>query len=156
MLGRQGPLDRDLVKEWMTLDWAKDYPGAVATPMRTALAGHLDALLMRDFTGYALDGAMVDQARRVFSRLPMAERVLSRLRSAAASIPAWRPAEALGPAGQRWFGLASGKELTQAVVPGLYTVEGFHRALLPRLPKAIQEGSLRELGAGAGLSCCGS
>jgi type VI secretion system protein ImpL len=139
MLGRQGPLDRALIREWMALDWQQSFPGAVGTPVRDALAGHLDAMLAGDFITYPLDGALVDQARRVFSRLPMAERIYSRMRSAAAGAAPWRPAEALGPAGVRWFTTASGRPVAEVEVPGLFTVEGLHRSLLPRLPRAILE-----------------
>jgi type VI secretion system protein ImpL len=137
MLGRQGPLDASLIKEWMTADWAQAYPGAVATPMREKLIGHLDAMLADDFASYALDGVLVDQARRVFSRLPMSERVYARLRNTATDVAAWRPADALGLAGQRLFALKSGAPLTEAAVPGLFTVEGLYRSFLPRLPKGI-------------------
>lgn len=139
MLGRQGPLDRGLVKEWMALDWQQSFPGAVGAPLRDALAGHLDALLAEDFIAYPVDGALVDQARRIFSRLPMAERIYTRLRTAAANVAPWKPAELLGPAGQRWFARASNRPLAEAEVPGLFTVDGLHRALLPRLPAAILE-----------------
>jgi type VI secretion system protein ImpL len=139
MLGRAGPLDRSLVKEWMALDWQQSFPGAVGTPTRDALALHLDALLAQDFARYPLDGALVDQARRIFSRLPMAERIYSRLRTAAANAPPWRPGEAMGAAGQRWFTTASGRPLAEVAVPGIFTVEGLHRGLLPRLPAAILE-----------------
>ena len=139
MLGRLGPLDRSLVKEWMSLDWDQAFPGAVGVPMRDELSGHLQTLLAQDFIKYPLDGALVDQARRVFSRLPMPARVYARLRSVANITPPWRPADALGQAGRRWFSLASGKPLADAAIPGLYTVDGLHRGLLPRLPQAILE-----------------
>ncbi|MGG5812420.1 type VI secretion system membrane subunit TssM [Falsiroseomonas sp. CW058] len=139
MLGRQGPLDRALVREWMVLDWQQAFPGAVGTPVRDALTQHLDALLGQDFISYPLDGALVDQARRIFSRLPMAERIYTRLRAVAANAPPWKPADAIGPAGARWFTLASNRPLAELQVPGLYTVEGLHRSLLPRLPQAILE-----------------
>jgi type VI secretion system protein ImpL len=139
MLGRAGPLDRALVQEWMALDWQQSFPGAVGTPTRDALALHLDALLRQDFLRYPLDGALVDQARRIFSRLPMAERIYTRWRSAAQNTPPWRPAEAMGAAGQRWFTTASGRPLAEVTVPGTFTIEGLHRALLPRLPAAILE-----------------
>ena len=139
MLGRQGPLDPSLIQEWMSADWAQAYPGAVGAPKREALMGHLDALLATDFATYPLDGALVDEARRVFSRLPMSERVYARLRSTATDIAPWRPADSLGPAGQRLFALASGQPIAEASVPGLFTVEGLHRSFLPRLPKAIQD-----------------
>lgn len=139
MLGRTGPMDRALVREWMALDWQQAFPGAVGTPMREALAGHLQALLATDFSRYALDGALVDQARRIFSRLPMAERIYSRLRTAANNVPPWKPGEAMGVAGQRWFATASGRPVAELAVPGLFTVEGLHKALLPQLPRAILE-----------------
>ncbi|MFT8247009.1 type VI secretion system membrane subunit TssM [Roseomonas sp. BN140053] len=138
MLGRQGPLDKPLVREWMAADWSRTYPGAVNQPQRDALLGHLDALLASDFASYPVDGALVDAARRVFSRLPMAERVYSRLRGAGEGIRPWRPADALGAAGQRFFVRASGKPLTEGV-PGLYTLDGLYRGLLPRLAQGVRE-----------------
>ena len=139
MLGRQGPLDGALIEEWMAADWGQAYPGAVAAPNREALLRHLRALLGQDYATYALDGAMVDQARRVFSRMPMAERVYARLRTTAVEAAPWRPAEALGPSGQSLFELKSGQPLAQAAVPGLFTVSGLYDGFLPRLPKAIAE-----------------
>jgi type VI secretion system protein ImpL len=144
MLGRQGPLDQPLIKEWMTLDWEQAYPGAVGAPMRESLAGHLDAALTEaaspeGLASAAIDGALVDEARRVFSRLPMSERVYARLRGSAADAAPWRLAEAIGPAGQRLFSYAKVKPLAEAVVPGLFTVDGLHRSFLPRLPQAIRD-----------------
>jgi type VI secretion system protein ImpL len=137
MLGRQGPMDAPLVKEWMLADWARAFPGAMGQPQRDTLAGHLDALLARDFPAYPLDGALVDGARRVFSRLPMAERVYSRLRPLGQSLRPWSPAEALGPAGQRYFTRASGRPLTEGI-PGLYTIDGLFRTLMPALGDAVR------------------
>ena len=139
MLGRQGPLDRVLVREWMKLDWAQSYPGAIQAPQRDSLAQHLDSLLDTDFSAYPLDGPLVDQARRVFSRLPMAVRVYGRLKTANLDLPPWKPGDALGPAGRRWFALASGKPLDDAAVPGFFTATGFNKGLLPKLPQAIVE-----------------
>ncbi|HYZ32335.1 MAG TPA: type VI secretion system membrane subunit TssM, partial [Crenalkalicoccus sp.] len=138
MLGRQGPLDAALVREWMLADWARAYPGATGQPTREALAAHLDALLARDFAAFPLDGALVDASRRVFSRLPMAERVMSRLRPLGQKLSPWTPADAVGAAGQRYFTRASGKPLTEGV-PGLYTVDGLYRTLLPGLGAKVRE-----------------
>jgi type VI secretion system protein ImpL len=139
MLGRQGPLDPALVKEWMNADWTRLYPSMVDSAKRESLSAHLAALLEQDFKTYPVDGLLVDQARRVFSRLPMSERVYARLRGSAADTAPWRPSEALGPSGQRLFVLRSGKPLAEAAVPAIHTVEGFYRSFLPRLPKAIVE-----------------
>ncbi|MCX7371705.1 MAG: type VI secretion system membrane subunit TssM [Alphaproteobacteria bacterium] len=138
MLGRQGPLDRGLVREWFALDWQTAFPGAVNQPGRDALGRHLEALLSGPLAEYPLDGALVDEARRVFSRLPMAQRVYSRLRASAENIPAWTPAQPLGQAGQRFFARASGRPLTEGV-QGLYTIDGLYRGVLPRIPAAVLE-----------------
>ncbi len=137
MLGRQGPLDKPLVREWLLADWLRSFPGATGAPQRDALLGHLDALLAMDFSAYPLDGALVDGARRVFSRLPMAERVYSRLRPLGQQLRPWTPAEAVGPAGQRFFTRASGRPLTEGV-PGLYTVDGLYKGLMPALGDAVR------------------
>jgi type VI secretion system protein ImpL len=138
MLGRQGPLDRSLVAEWFRLDWEQLYPGAVNQPGRDALGRHLAALLATDFPAYPVDGALVDAARRVISRVPLAERVFVRWRAMAGEAAPWRPADALGAAGQRYFARASGRPLTEGI-PGAFTVEGLHRVLLPNLPRAVLE-----------------
>jgi type VI secretion system protein ImpL len=138
MLGRQGPLDRGLVSEWFRLDWEQIYPGAVNAPGREALMRHLTALLATDFPAYPVDGALVDAARRVISRVPLSERVFVRWRAMAGDARPWRPADALGAAGQRYFARASGRPLTEGV-PGAFTVEGLHRVLLPNLPRAVLE-----------------
>jgi type VI secretion system protein ImpL len=134
MLGASGPLDRDLVRAWMSLDWQATYAGAFMTPVRDDLARHLDALLAEPLPAIPLDGALLASARATFSRVPLVSRVYSRIVSsgAAQSVPPWRPADALGAAGVRVFVRASGKPLTEGV-PGFYTVDGFYKVLLPAL-----------------------
>lgn len=143
MLGQEGPLDLDVVKAWFARDWLQSFPGAVNQPIRDALAGHLNATLARNFQRYPMDGALVDAARRVFSRLPLAERVFSRLQTAAAAsanaMPPWRPADALGQAGQQYFVRASGQPLTEGI-PALYTLDGLYRGLLPVLGDVVRQG----------------
>jgi type VI secretion system protein ImpL len=138
MLGKQGPLDAALVREWMREDWARAFPGATNQPVRDGLLAHLDALLGSDFSAFPLDGALVDSARRVFSRLPMAGRVYARLRPLAQELPPWVPADALGPAGQRYVARASGRPLSEGI-PGLFTVDGLYKGLLPRLGAVVRE-----------------
>ena len=139
MLGSQGPMDRELVHEWMTLDWAAAYPGPAAAPFRDSLARHLDALLAGSLPEILLDGELVAQARATFSRVPLAQRVYSRIKPAAAAqrVAPWKPSDALGPAGVRVFLRASGKALSDGI-PGFLTVEGFHKVLLPSLGGAAK------------------
>jgi type VI secretion system protein ImpL len=140
MLGGEGPLDVDLVREWMALDWRVAYPGATQVPMAASLRRHLDALLAEPLPAIALDGELVAQTRATFSRVPVAQRVYSRIRPSAAAmrVPAWTPAEALGPAGGRIFVRVSGKPLTEGIA-GFLTADGFHDVLLRSLPDAIKE-----------------
>ena len=53
------------------------------------------------------------------------------------ALPEWRPADALGPAGVALFVRASGKPLTEGI-PGFFTVDGFHKVLLPSLAGATR------------------
>jgi type VI secretion system protein ImpL len=140
MLGNQGPLDKPLVMAWMNLDWQRLYPGPAAQPIRDDLMQHLTALLDQPLPNLPLDGGLVAAARATFSRVPIAERVYSRIRDSAqaASVPAWTPAEALGPAGTPLFSRVSGKPLTDGI-PGFFTVRGFHFVLLPALSHAASD-----------------
>ncbi|GGH20159.1 hypothetical protein GCM10007036_23550 [Alsobacter metallidurans] len=140
MLTRQAPIiDRALLKEWMRLDWEQAVPGAVGAPARASLAAHLDTLLQGDFPRYAPDTALVEEARIVFSKLPLPERIYGRLRLSNGSAAPWRAADVIGAAGQRWFTARSGVRLEDVSVPGLYTIEGLNRVFLSRLPGAVAE-----------------
>ncbi len=140
MLGGDGPLDKDLVREWMALDWQVAYPGSAAAPLRASLSRHLDALLSGPLPAIALEGELVAAARGTFGRVTLAQRVYSRIRPSAAarSVPPWRPSDALGAAGGVVFVRASGRPLDDGV-PGFYTIDGFHKVLLPTLGDAVRQ-----------------
>ncbi len=138
MLGGLGPLDAGLVREWMQLDWQNAYPGVGDAALRADLAKHLDALLANPLPAVPLDGRLIEDARRTFSRVSLAERVYSRLRPLAANVPAWTPGAALGASGAPLFVRASGKPLTDGI-PGLYTRKGFYGVVLPSLPLAVKQ-----------------
>ena len=139
MLGNAGPLDASLVREWMKLDWQTAYPGLGFVPLREALLRHLDALLAEPLPQLQLDGELVRTARLRIATVPLAQRVYSRIRPSAAAqrLPEWRPSDALGPAGVPLFVRASGKPLTDGI-PGFFTVDGFHKVLLPSLADAVK------------------
>ena len=139
MLGNAGPLDASLVREWMRLDWQAAYPGLGYAPLRDSLLQHLDALLAEPLPQIQLDGALVTAARARIATVPLAQRVYSRIKPSAAAqrLPPWRPSDALGPAGLPLFVRASGKPLTDGV-PGFFTVDGFHKVLLPSLGAAAK------------------
>ena len=140
MLGRAGPLNRDLVRAWMAQDWLNRYPGPINASIREKLIRHLDALLKNPLPTIQLDDALVAAARATFSRVPPAVRAYSLIEPspAAQSIPPWRPADALGAGGAGVFVRATGKPLTEGI-PGFYTVDGFHKVLLPALATATKQ-----------------
>ncbi len=151
MLGSAGPLDRDLVKEWMSLDWQSQWPGPAAQDLRDSLERHLAALLDQPLEKVPLDGALIEDARRTFSRVTLADRVYSTIKGSqpARALPPWRPADAAGASGVRVFIRRSGAPLTEGV-PGFFTIDGFHKVLLPKPARRHHTGGQRKLGAGQG------
>ncbi len=137
MLGSQGPLDRASVSEWMHFDWQTAYPGPTAEPLRKNLEVHLAALLDEPLPQITLDGVLIEDARRTFSRVSLADRVYANIRRSpeAAALAPWVPGDAAGASGARVFVRKSGAALTTGV-PGFFTVDGFHKVLLPKLPAA--------------------
>jgi type VI secretion system protein ImpL len=132
MLGGAGPLDPNLVRAWeQQLDWDSAYPDPA---LRASLTQHLDALLAAALPPVALDGGLINDARSTFSRVPLAGRVYSRIKLSAdaQAVAAWTPAAAIGPSGVADFVRLSGKPLTDGI-PGFFTVDGFHRVLLPNV-----------------------
>ncbi|MCB8881032.1 type VI secretion system membrane subunit TssM [Acidisoma cellulosilytica] len=141
MLGNDGPLDINLVKDWMQLDWSTRYPGAEMQPLRDALSRHLSVMLANPLPSIPLDGALVRMARSVFSRMSPAERAYSRIRptSSPADVMAWSPASALGSAdAASLFVRTSGRPLTDSI-PGFFTARGFRDMLLPALAPTAKQ-----------------
>ncbi len=145
ILGRQGPMDRELVEQWIGADIAAAFPGDDAADVRDALDGHLAALLEYPLRPVPLNGPLVEQVRAVLTRQPLAAYVYARaMRTALVqSLPAWTVADNAGPAGGRVFDLRDGQPLNTGV-PGIFTHEGYHTvflALLPRVTKDATEDS---------------
>ena len=113
-------------------------PGAKG--LRDSLERHLAALLDQPLEKVPLDGALIEDARRTFSRVTLADRVYSTIQGspAARALPPWRPADAAGASGVRVFIRRSGAPLTDGV-PGFFTVDGFYKVLLPGLPTATMQ-----------------
>ena len=148
MLGRQGPLDRRAGARMDGGRLGRAFP-APRPPHAGAAAGHLDALLAAGFLRYPLDGALVDEARRVFS--PPADGRAGLFAGCAdgPDAPPWAPADPLGPAGQRLFvRLRAGhspRRRSRGCSPSRACTGRSCRGC-PRDPRR----GLRELGAGAG------
>ncbi len=135
ILGRAGPLDRELVMQWFSADLLATFPGEDETPVREALAGHADAMLHQPLAQLGLNDALVARARAVLNREPLAEYSYNRIMRSkrVLAIPPWTVAENGGPGAGRVFQLRSRKPLDSGV-NGIYTWAGYHNVFLTVLP----------------------
>ena len=69
-----------LIKEWMHYDWQATWSSPADQDLRQRLERHLAALLDEPLPKVALDGALIEDARRTFSRVSLADRVYSVIR----------------------------------------------------------------------------
>jgi type VI secretion system protein ImpL len=131
MLGLQGPMNQELVKEWMVLDWSLAYPGPSRDQFRADLEVHLDALLDQPMQEIALNGPLVEQVQGLLSEMPLAQRVYNGIINspAAVSLPTWRISDAGGPAVARVLVRSSGKPLSDGV-EGIFTYNGFNEVFV--------------------------
>lgn len=132
MLGLQGPMNADLVRQWMQDDWALAYPGVVRDPLRADLGLHLDALLAQPMEEIALNGPLIEQVQSILSEMPLAQRVYNGIigSSKATALPKWRITEIGGPAVARVLVRSSGKPLNDGI-EGIFTYDGFNNVFLP-------------------------
>jgi len=140
ILGRQGPLDRQLVDQWLGADISASFPGEDNAEQREALQAHVHALLEYPLATLSLNGPLVAQARGILTRQPLSEYVYNRLlrTSVVQSLPEWTVADNAGPAGGRVFELRDGKPLNTGM-PGIFTWNGYHSIFLPLLPGVTKD-----------------
>ena len=143
ILGREGPLDRGLVEQWMQADVANAYPGDEDAPTRDALLAHVKAMIARPLTAIPLNGPLVEQVRTILNKEPLAEYSYNRIMRSprVRALPAWTVAENGEPGASRVFTLRSGQPLGADAggVPGIYTWAGYHSVFLPLLPTVTQD-----------------
>ena len=132
MLGLQGPMNAELVKEWMAIDWEVSYPGVQRRELRADLADHLDALLSQPMEEIALNGPLIERVQGILTEMPLAQRVYNGIinSNAATELPKWRITDVGGPAVARVLVRSSGKPLNDGI-PGIFTYEGFNTVFLP-------------------------
>lgn len=131
MLGQQGPMSRELVKEWMELDWSVSYPGDAREELRRDLGDHLATLLDAPMDEIGLNGPLVEQIQGLLSEMPLAQRVYNGIinSSRARNLPQWRLTDIGGPAIARAIVRSSGKPLNEGI-EGIYTYDGFNSVFL--------------------------
>jgi len=130
-LGLVGPMNRDLVSEWLREDWALAFPDTSREPLRDDLQGHLDALLSAPLLPVALNNDLVLAVQRVLTQMPQAQRVYNGIISSpeAARLPEWRLTDVAGPVLARGLSRSSGKQLNDGI-DGIYTYRGFQEVFL--------------------------
>jgi type VI secretion system protein ImpL len=131
MLGLIGPMNADLVTEWMTVDWLLAYPGPARAGLRDDLSAHLAAMLDQPMDAITLNDDLVGQVQGVLARMPQAQRVYSGIinSQAATQLPQWRLTDVGGPSLSRAFVRSTSAPLTEGI-PGIYTYEGFNTVFL--------------------------
>ncbi|MEM6939698.1 MAG: type VI secretion system membrane subunit TssM [Pseudomonadota bacterium] len=131
MLGLEGPMNTDLIKEWMAIDWSVSFSGPSRIALREDLTMHLEALLSQPMEKIALNGPLVEQVQAILSEMPLAQRVYNGIIAspAATNLPTWRITDAGGPAVARVLVRSSGKPLNDGV-EGIFTYNGFNNVFL--------------------------
>jgi type VI secretion system protein ImpL len=131
MLGLEGPMDANIVRQWMELDWTFAYPGEDRAQLRNDLLFHLDAMLSEPMVKISLNGPLVQQAQGILSELPLAERVYRGIINspAALALEDWRLTDVGGPAVARVLVRSSGKPLNEGI-EGIFTRKGFNDVFL--------------------------
>ncbi|MEM1431498.1 MAG: type VI secretion system membrane subunit TssM [Pseudomonadota bacterium] len=131
MLGQQGPMNQDLVKDWMKLDWTVSYAGPQREQLRTDLDAHLEALLAQPMDEIALNGPLVEQAQRLLAEMPLAQRVYNGIINSprAQELPQWRLTDVGGPNITRVMTRSSGKPMSDGI-EGIFTYDGFNTVFL--------------------------
>ena len=132
MLGLQGPMNAEMVTEFLQADWENAYPGVVREQLRKDLGDHLSALLSQPMEEIALNGPLVEQVQGILTELPLAQRVYNGIINStkATALPKWRITDAGGPNVARAMVRSSGKPLNEGV-EGIFTYKGFHEVFLP-------------------------
>ncbi len=140
MLGGQARMDEDLVKTWMSRDWANLYPGAGNAQGRKKLMDHLVAVLERPSSSVSLNGPLVQEAQRTLARMPVADRAytLMKTRAEGRGYPKWNAAERGGPDAALVFETHDGARLAEVDIAGFFTYEGFHDGVLGQMDFMVE------------------
>ena len=133
MLGKQGPMDQNLITEWTSLDWDVAYRGNDRAALRADLDGHLKELLAQPMDTIELNGPLIEQIRDLLSDLPLARRLYNGIISSPAAtsseLSVFRLTSIGGANLDRAIVRSSGAALSEGI-PGIFTRKGFHTVFL--------------------------
>jgi type VI secretion system protein ImpL len=132
MLGQQGPMDRDLVSQWFSLEWAAEFADDPTGETQRDLVKHLQVMINEPMISIPLDGPLVEQVQGILSETPVARRAYRTIvdGTEAKALPEWTLLKAGGPATSRVMSRPSGLQLSKGI-SGIYTHDGFFNVFLP-------------------------
>jgi type VI secretion system protein ImpL len=132
MLGQQGPIERDLVLQWFTLEWAAEFSGEPDSASQQALVIHLTNMINQPMIAIPLDGPLVEQVQAILAETPVAARAYRTIVDGpeAKDLPEWTLQLAGGAASTQVMVRPSGLQLSKGV-PGIFTYDGFYNVFLP-------------------------
>jgi len=141
MLGSAEHFDADSVAAWVDLDWERNLPSA-SPAQRTALAGHLQALLAEYSAAGAspqLDSNLIATTRLSLARMPLPQRIYNRLKRQIdrARLPEFSAVVAGGRGAEEVLMRRSGALLARGV-PGAFSLAGY-RQFLEQSDKAVAD-----------------
>ena len=136
ILGRAGPLDAELVQQWVQADFANAFPAATAN----ALDKHVAALVEQPVTAIPLNGTLIDRVRGILRQTPLAVRSYNRILGSqeARALPTWRYSDHAGAAASSVLMLRSGKSL-DTELDGIFTFAGYHDVFAKLLPEVTDD-----------------
>ena len=147
LLGDAAPVrDDEFVVAWFREDWARNlYPGAGAfRDARLQLEEHLWAMLELGQSRnprFTLNGALIEQAELMLARIEVADQAYLLVQGAVnpRELEEFNVALRAGTDAELVFETVDGRDLSELVVPGLFTYAGFHQYFLPRLSEVAQK-----------------
>ena len=140
MLDGEAPVDRYAVTRWFSTDWIASLPGDAREPQRRQLSDHLGALLETGIPASAGSARLVADARKRLAGYPLAARGYAQVREVPAvrELPGWHLLDHVGRGAGIVFTNGAGRALSEPE-PGLYTIEGARRTVLPAIAKISGE-----------------
>ncbi|HLP70246.1 MAG TPA: type VI secretion system membrane subunit TssM, partial [Rhizobium sp.] len=140
MLGGVGPMNADFVSLKAEDMFTALYPGEGRAAARRALISHARVMAAGALPPVELDSAQIAKARDIIRSQGVASRAYDILADdrRARALPAWNPANAIGPLGEQAFERASKAPLGDGI-PGLFSSTGYRAVVLPLIGDAARE-----------------
>ena len=129
MLGDSKKFNAEAVAPWINVDWEATYP--TDTETQAKLIEHLNALLKLPLEKQVLDDHLIDAARQVLNRVPIAQRLYMQIKNDALQSKDrdFKLVDALGIYADKVFTSSKGT-LAELTIPYMFTYDGFYSFFL--------------------------